>query len=120
MGQHFIDPAARFDGARNWQMAVFFQQQCAVNRRRKFLRQSALHGRNSHHIGLDNAVLGGSFRERFRQVRRKTRQASVGILHIRLRQPDVRQPFGKRGGARVKPGGLFQRHQILYQRKLGG
>ena len=101
-------------------MAVFFQQQRAGNRLRRFFLQPLLHRRDCNQFGFDNPARFRRFREGFRQVRREAFQARVGVVHVGFGQPDVRQPFCKRRGARVKPGGFFQGNQILNQRKLCG
>ncbi len=101
-------------------MAVFFQQQRAGNGLARFLLQPFFHCRNSNQLRLDNPARCRGFREGFRQIRREAVEARMRVIHVGFGQPDVRQPFGKRGGARVKPGGLFQGNQILNQRKLCG
>lgn len=39
------------------------------------------------------------------------------VVHVGFGQPDIRQPFRQRRGARIKPGDLFQGNQIRQQRK---
>ncbi|SAH11138.1 Uncharacterised protein [Enterobacter hormaechei] len=101
-------------------MAVFFQQQRAWNGLTGLFLQPRLHRRDRDQVGFDNPARCRRFRERFRQIRREAFQARVGVVHVGFGQPDIRQPFCKRRGARVKPGGFFQGNQILNQRKLCG
>ncbi len=101
-------------------MAVFFQQQRAGNGFARLFLQPRLHCRNGDQVGFDNPARCRRFREGFRQIRREAVETRVGVVHVGFRQPDIRQPFCKRRGARVKPGGFFQGNQILNQRKLCG
>ena len=98
-------------------MAVFFQQQRAVDRRARLLLQTRFHRRDRDQLRFDKPVAGRRFRKRFRQVRCKTLQTRVGVVHVGAGQSNVRQSFGKRGGTWVTPGGLFQGDQIRQQRK---
>ena len=101
-------------------MAVFFQQQRAGNRLTRFSLQPLLHRRDRDQFGFDNPARCRRFREGFRQIRREAVEARVRVVHVVFGQPDIGQPFCKRRGARVKPGGFFQGDQILNQRKLCG
>lgn len=101
-------------------MAVFFQQQRAGNGFARFFLQPRLHCRDGDQFGFNNPARCGRFREGFRQIWREAVEARMGIVHVGFGQPDIGQPFFKRGGVRVKPGGFFQGNQILNQRKLCG
>ena len=71
-------------------MAVFLQQNFAVDALPILFFQPLLHRRDRGQFRFDNAAGGCGFRECLRQIRREARQTSVGILNIVLCQANIR------------------------------